>query len=378
MIQAIATAATNSPIPLPIATTPGEASPDGSSPVGGSGLPVADELILSQPESLPANNATYQRSSLKIRAHSQVKVMDDGDLRARSHTKLRFRYEFEAADGTRIEIRAKANLNYSQTTDSDERSQSTKLRATARISILQESVSSGVAPLLESPEIATEAKAFISHALDLFQQVVGATTSAFLDSDPKDGDSLIGGLVDAFNGWATAMDTTFLAPPADGEPVSSGEVTQLLTEGVADPNDDPAIESLPAAATSTEPVDGTPMAEVLLQDADGPDHEVMEAADQAAASAVTNGVLAGGDEPVAASESQEVAAAADQHSTSAVSSVMMRVRLQVIQSLSSLVETFDSDASRLQISRSVFRASAQITTHHSVNALDIHDIDTQV
>ncbi len=166
---------------------------------------------------LTANDGTYQRTSLKIRVHSETAVADDGDVLARSQTKLRFRYDFEAADGTSIHIRAQASLNYAQTSDSEDGSQTTKLRVAARVSILQENVSNGLAPLQKTPDISTEAKDFISQAIDLFQQVIGATTSAFLDSDPLDGDNLIAGLVEAFNGLSAAIDSMFLSPPTDPE-----------------------------------------------------------------------------------------------------------------------------------------------------------------
>ena len=104
-----------------------------------------------------------------------------------SHTKLRFRYDFEAADGTRIRIRAKANLHYSQINHSDEGSQSTRLRAKARILVLQENVSTGAAPLLETPEVSSEAKHEISQAIDHFYQITDAATSLFLDSDCGNG-----------------------------------------------------------------------------------------------------------------------------------------------------------------------------------------------
>ena len=212
MTSTIGTPAVGNPISAPIAALSGGRLSCRSGSAGSQCAREADELSLSQPGLLTANDGTYQRTSLKIRVHSETEVADDGDVVAMSQTKLRFRYDFEAADGTSIHIRAQASLNYAQTSDSDDGSQTTKLRVAARVSILQENVSNGLAPLQETPDISTEANEFISQAIDLFQQVIDATTSAFLDSDPLDGDNLIAGLVEAFNGLSAAIDSMFPSP----------------------------------------------------------------------------------------------------------------------------------------------------------------------
>ena len=111
----------------------------------------------------------------------------------------------------------------------------------------------------------------------------------------------------------------------------------------------------------------------------------MEAVGPEETPALTNDMLPVTGPPEAASAGQEVAPATNQPATTLVSSVMMRVRLQVIQSLSSLVDAFDSDSSSRQVSQSIFRASAQLSARYSLNVSDANDpqslanrIDTQV
>ena len=96
---------------------------------------------------------TYrERTSLQLRAQSQLQVTEDGQTLATAQAKLRFRYDFQAADGSTIQIRLQANLNYAQLTDADTESQTTKLRASLHISILQKNVASGVAPPAKRPQ----------------------------------------------------------------------------------------------------------------------------------------------------------------------------------------------------------------------------------
>lgn len=388
MISAIGTPALANPISAPIAAPSGGTLPCRPSPAGTKSSPEADQLSLSQPGPLTSSDGTYQRTSLKIRVRSETKVADDGDVLALSQTKLRFRYDFKAADGTSIHIRVQANLNYAQTTDSDDGSQTTKLRATARVSILQKNVSSGVAPLLETPDTSAEAKEFISQAIDLFQQIIGATTSAFLDSDPLDGDSLIAGLVEAFNELSAAMDSMFLSPPAEPETVPSGEVIALLDNAASHPSEMLAAE--PAQTEGTPAVDvesASPSAEPSQDTApsNGSETSLAEVVSPGETPAPTHDAIPVTGPPEAASTSQAVAPATSQSSTTLVSSVMMRVRLQVIQSLRSLVDVFDSDSPSRQVSQSIFRASAQLSARYSLSRSDTNNslsnanrLDTQV
>jgi hypothetical protein len=388
MISAIGTPAVSNPIPVPITAPSGGVL--SCTPTGAVTKcpPEADELSLSEPGSLTSSDGTYRRTSLNIRARSEVKTTDDGDVLALSQAKLRFRYDFKAADGTSIHIRVQANLNYSQTTDSEDGSQTTKLRAMMRVSMLQEHVSSGIAPLQETPDISAEAKEFISQAIDLFQQIVDATTSAFLDSDPLDGDSLIAGLVEAFNELSAAIDSMFVSPPADSETASPGEVVALLENAATNPS-----EVFAAAPTQTEeypPIDVESASPSVVPPpsivpSNGPETELLDVVGLGEPSALTNDILPVASEQEAASEGQEVAPATNEPSESFVGSVMTRVRLQMIESLRSLVDAFDSDSSGRQVSRSVFGASAQISARYSFRASDANDslsnargIDAQV
>ncbi len=101
--------------------------------------------------------------------------------------------------------------------------------------------------------------------------------------------------------------------------------------------------------------------------------------------ALTNDVLPVAGPPAAAIAGQAVAPAKSQPATTLISSVMMRARLQMIQSLSSLVDAFDSDASSRQVSHSIFRAAAQLSARYRLYVSDANDtqslanrIDTQV
>lgn len=63
--------------------------------------------------------------------------------------------------------------------------------------------------MLNNPENSTDAKSVISTALDLFHQVTDTATSLFLNSDPLDGDSLITGVAEAFNGLSESLTALF-------------------------------------------------------------------------------------------------------------------------------------------------------------------------
>ena len=388
MISAVGAPAVSNLILVPSTASSSDTSSNESSlavttaPIGG------DVLSLSQPESLATSDGFYQRTSLQIRAHSHVKVTDDGQVRAMSHTRLRFSYDFEAADGTRIRIRAKVNLHYSQINDSDEGSQSTRLRVKARVSVLQESVSTGIASLLETPEVCAEAKNGISQAIDLFYQVTDAAASLFLDSNPLDGDALIAGLVEAFNGLSESLNSIFLPPPADPEGVTSADVVELLEQVAVDPGEvlvaEPdQIEAVPPGSVESEPLSGAPPQDI--GQSSGPENELAENVGQRENSALENEVLPEASEQKGPSEGQEVEPATIEKSQPFVGSVMFRLRLQVIQSLTDLIGVFDSDSPSLLASQSIFRASAQFAARYNVRGPGVNDslsqdsrIDTQV
>ncbi len=293
MISAIGAPVVSNPMLLPSAESSSEMPSNETSLAGPTSSTGTDVLSLSQPQPLATNDGFYQRTSLKIRSRSHVKITDDGQVRSMSHTKLRFRYDFEAADGTRIRIRVKANLHYSQFNDGDEGSQSTRLRVKAKVLVLQEGVSTGIAPLLESPEVPSEAKNGITQAIDQFNQITEAATALFLNSDPLDGDSLIAGLVDSFNGLSDSLKSMFLPQPTGSEAEPSKEVVELLAPSVSDseelPTPKPAqIEAIPPVSIEAEPL---PLPEAPPQDigqSDVPENELAEVVGPEETSTVEN------------------------------------------------------------------------------------------
>jgi hypothetical protein len=370
MITAIGVPAASNPTLVPNAPSSNDVSSNDTSLAVPASPAGADELSLSQPDSLATSDAFYQRTSLKIRSHSRVRVTDDGQVRSMSRTKLRFNYDFEAADGTKIRIRVKANLNYSQVSDGDEGLQSTRLRVKAKVLVLQENVSTGISPLLESPEVASEAKNGISQAIDQFNRIAEAATAMFLDSDPLDGDSLIAGLVESFNGLSESLNSMFLSAPADSAAVPSNDVVELLGQPVSGSEEVPPakpdqIETVPAVKIDSEPTPEAAPQEV--GQSNGPEHELAELVGHGETSTLENGVPPEASEQEGSSEGQAVAPAADEHSPLSIDSVMFKLRFQVIQSLTSLVGDFDTDSPAPLASHSMFRASAQFTARHVVS-----------
>jgi len=335
------------PSPNPLAFVPhtpccrGEGSHQ-PGPVDATSSDPSDVLSLSQPGTLSADDAYTQQTSLRLRTRSQIIATDDGQTLAMSHTKLRFRYDFEAADGTKICVRLQANLHVAQLTDEDAETQSTKLRASIRFSVLQEDVSSGVAPLLESPNTSADALDSIAQALEAFQQVTDAAASLFLESNPLDGDSLITGMVDAFNELSEAIRSAFLPSADAGEAASSLEAPTLPAPPAttaprvvaAEPVVDTATTP-PATSTSNEP-------------------------------AVTE-IAA----PPETGESQGITPATTEPSQTVVGSVMLRLRVQVVESLRSLVDAFDADSSDQSTSRSALRISAQYSARYQFAATSL-------
>jgi hypothetical protein len=368
MLSAIGAAAVSNPILARSDRSSAAGSCGKGSPVGSSSAVWTDMLSLSEPESLPASDGFYQRTSLTVRAHSQTMVSNDGQVRAILNAKLRFSYDFEAADGTKIRVRAKVNLNYSQSSGGDDGTQSTRLQVQARVSVLQEAVSTGIAPLLETPDTSDEAKSVISQAVDLFQQVTSAAASLFLDSDPLDGDSLIGRLVDAFNQFSGSLNSQSLPSPQVPVAVTSGDVGEVLGQAPADPLDVAAagaapIESVPPVVVESEPVSGP--AQQNTGELSGPENVPIQNVGQKEASAIENTVAPEDDASENPGAGHDVEAAASQPSQPSVGSVMLTLRLRVIQSLRSLVEAFDSDSRSLLVSQSTLSMSAQLAARYS-------------
>ncbi len=394
-----------------------------SADTGTVSLHEPDMLSLAQAESPSAGDGFYQRTSLTVRAHSHVRETDDGRLRATSHAKLRFRYDFEAAEGTTIRVRLKANLHYAQIRNGDSEFQSVRLRAKAAVSMIQQDVSSELTPLLETSELPADAKATISQAIGLFQEVSDTAASLFLEGDPLDGDGLITGLVDTFNGLSESLNAMLGLPsPDDLNAVTSGEAAELLEQAAADPEEAPEIEpaeapaaepveapvveleeapaaeseEAPAAAESEEPsvvvaepveaaatpaVDpepppGEPAQAVVpsVESESGP----VESTPDAQASAPEEGMVAEAAEQEVGGDAEKVGPASNEPSRR-VRSAMLKLRFRVVQSLTSLTRVFDSESASVRTSHSVFRASARLAARYEFGQLTPHDdgIDTQ-
>jgi hypothetical protein len=315
--------------------------------------------------------------------------MDDGRIRATSHTRLRFRYDFEAGDGTTIRVRIKANLHYTQIRDGDEGSQSIRLRAKAVVSILQENVSSGLTPLLETPDVSAEAKEGISQAVGLFNQVADTAVALFLESDPLDGDALIAGLVDAFNGLSESIASLFNSGSAeDPKAVSSGEAAELLGQVAAHPGELLAAETDQIEAVPPANVDSGPPPEEPSQDtvsSTDPENGLVESVEEGQPPASQKEVLPEADEQQGPNQAQEVQRPTNEQPRPSVGSVMFKLRFRVIQSLTSLIGVFDPESPSVLASQSVFRASAQLAARYEFGELaggdsTSHDdgIDTRV
>jgi len=197
-----------------------------------------------------------------------------------------------------------------------------------------------------------------------------------LDSDPLDGDGLIAGLVEAFNGLSESLNSIFLSPPADPEAVSSGEVVELLEQVASDPGEvltaEPdQIEAVPPVNVEFEPLSGAPPQDIGQPS--GPENERAENVGQGETSALENGVLPEAREQEGPNEGQDVEPATNEQSQPFVGSVMFRLRLQVIQSLTSLVGVFDSDLPSLLASQSIFRASAQFAARYNFSGPGVND-----
>lgn len=117
----------------------------------------------------------------------------------------------------------------------------------------------------------------------------------FLNSDPLDGDSLIAGLVDSFNGLSDSLKSMFLPQPTGSEAEPSKEVVELLAPSVSDseelPTPKPAqIEAIPPVSIEAEPL---PLPEAPPQDigqSDVPENELAEVVGPEETSTVENEV----------------------------------------------------------------------------------------
>ena len=370
MISALAFRSAGSPASVQNGTSyllpvPAEQSTSTTGPL------ASDELSISDPGARELSEATYERMSLRLRSRTQTRVTDDGQVRTLSRTQLKFRYEFEAADGTRIQIRAKANLSFKQSSDGDETTQSIKLSSKLRISTIQQSVSSGVGSLLESPAIPADAKNVISQALEMFQQLTDAATSSFLSGEPLDGDQLIQGLVAAFNELAGTIQPGGLPAPVQPVALTSGDV-------VAPPTD--PIEALPLPAVASKPVTVTEPAESTGSAAppaveEAPSDVLPEEAVEA--STAENEALPSLEQSGSAAATPQEQGVSAESPHQLVNSVMAKVRLRVVQSLTQLVGDFNSEATNLQLTQSTLRVSARFVAQGNFGGPVVNEASPQ-
>lgn len=269
---------------------------------------------------LDLGNEIQQRTSLSIQTRSRALVQDGELVRFDTQSRLRFQYDFESADGTKIQIRLKLNSKFSEVDNGTDNAQSLKVRAKLKVTVVQEQVNAGVSPLLDQGGISDDVRGVIEQALGLFQQLTDAASSAFDTNDPLDGDSLITNLVDAFNGLAdTILNSFFGLPDADavestGLPDANSNPETPTVEGLP-PVSEPAPESV-AEATPTPDATAEPTME------ETPLEKTPEVESNSTAQV-----------PLADSESAPAPLG---------QVVMIRLRAQVIQSLTSLAGVFNS------------------------------------
>lgn len=366
MLSSVAASALQSAFLAPLslaAQDPTTPSSDGTSGDG------ANQLSLAQSGLLDGADTYRERTSLQLRAQSQLQVTEDGQTLATAQAKLRFRYDFQAADGSTIQIRLQANLNYAQLTDADTESQTTKLRASLHISILQKNVASGVAPLQNDPSTSTDAQDTISQALDLFQQVTDAARSLFQASDPLDGDSLITSLVDAFNELADSLSSAFLPTPADSTPTDDATTAAELPAPV-----DTSTPTEPAPVVIDVPVVDVPQPEIAAVEPETVPAEDAAPEESTPQETTSQTEDTTSDTTAEAESSQDATAPATTAPTqSLASTVILRVRLQVIQSLRNLTSVFDGSDTEAPSSSSTQHTSGHHSSWHRAGHFHAHD-----
>ncbi len=349
----------------------------------------SDLLSLSDPTATSTNLTTSEQWALRARSQASLIQSDDGSLVASVRTRLRFAYEYQASDGTTIRITAKANLKYLQVADGDSEATAIKLRVQARVSILQQDVASGVGELVDGSSLTDEARTALTHALGLFQEATDSLSSTFAASNPLDGDSLIAGLVGAFNALATSA--------TESSPQELPASQQIPAEQPADASVESSVETaaLPANSASlpsvsaTQPETALPTAEIpefplpasdAVQPATAGESTVTADSASTDSSVAENEVASEGGsqpnfEPPSSTQGSDAAPALS------VRSVMLQVRMKVVESLTHLVADFDSPNGHLSASRSIYRASINLAAHYSSVTQDMpapNAIDAQV
>jgi len=368
----------------PLVPNPSHSSPSPTKPrlASSVNLRQTDVLSLSEDESSPFNKGSNQRTALQVRSQSHTGIAADGSTWTMSTTKLRFHYTFEAADGTKIQIRAQANLHYAAASSDDEQTQSLKLRAAIRVSVLQEDVTSGLSPLVDGSETSEDIQSAVSQALDLFNEAAKTLTSAFMESDTLDGDRLIVGLVDAFNGLSESVNSLFLPSLPAPETVAASDVGELLAEPAP-------VKSGEVVATEPEQLEATAPAEVEAPleetgssgEAESPLVENLDLLDASAVAMASTPESEVVEEETASKssvaeaetvepppvESAPVASAPAASVQMVGSSLLLKLRFQMIQSLKSLVSEFRTETSSLRGPQSSLRVSARFSANYAIS-----------
>ena len=212
--------------------------------------------------------------------------------------------------------------------------------------------------------------------MDIFQQVTDSLTSSFLESDPMDGDQLVSGIVDAFNALAASIGQASPQPPEAVPTLAAGEPSDPIPAAVeqpiaiAPPEPPPAAEVPASDAPIVEvPTDTPPVSDsadnVLTPSPEADEASTEESvADSAQGAADEPETVATTEPPEATEPSQSETPTAGVATQPDATSVMLQVRLRVVQSLRQLVKVFDSGSSTTTVSQSFYRASADLSLRY--------------
>ncbi len=295
-------------------------------------------LSLAQPRDLQIVGESRSLAVLRFKSHLRLEQTDDGAIEIKFKSQLKFSYEFQSEDGTTIRLSAKVKtqISYEQT---GEESFEFKARVKFQLSIVQKTVESGLAPVLDSGEVTDEQRSAISSALQDFGDVVERLTTQFLD-DMLVGDDLIVSVVSAFNELTRSVQSVL---PEEAEPpiLPAEEPPLDVSAEVVD-------DSVPPVAVADQdvsPVDITTVEGELLSDiGDTPDADQPTEQPVGDVGVTGDGEMVEGetDDPleiVAGSAEAEVPAVTSSYS---VRSVFVDLRVKFVQSLSYLVSVLDS------------------------------------
>jgi hypothetical protein len=294
-----------------------------------------------QPFSQPCSPAPVDDSNflaeLKAKSFFKITQTDDGGIEAKYRSSLKFTYEFQSEDGTTVKLLAKlkTRVAYEQNADG---SFELKARVKLQLSMMQETVQSGLTPALDSGAMTDEAMSAVTSALQGFGGIIDRMTGQFVDGTLA-GDDLIASLVDGFNQLTRSAQS--ILPSADAQAASLVEPTPDSSSAVASVASPPVIavdQALPttssATATSETPSNHSESANVEQPTAQPA--AVVTAASQEkpgqGSIEATPGLVGGQTETGTTTATSPYSAR----------SLFMDLRVKFVQSLSSLVTILDS------------------------------------